>query len=112
MPFGEKWCVLSKAHFVVSESCINQKRSQGWKGNVKARHFILALRDYYQEQAATRLLRQKDLVAEPDPDDWTIQYINIQHLQPIMEAIDDDASGFITISEINKFTDSRPADWR
>jgi hypothetical protein len=48
----------------------------------------------------------------PDPDAWAIKYIDIMRLQPIMESIDDDASGFITIGEINRFTASRPIDWR
>jgi Ca2+-binding EF-hand superfamily protein len=29
-----------------------------------------------------------------------------------MEAFDDDASGFITISEMNHFTSSKPDKWR
>lgn len=33
-------------------------------------------------------------------------------LQPISEAFDDDASGFITVNEANTFTTSRPLDWR
>jgi hypothetical protein len=48
----------------------------------------------------------------PDPDAWAIKYIDIMRLQPIMEAIDDDASGFITIGEVNRLTASRPIDWR
>ena len=47
-----------------------------------------------------------------DPDAWAIKYIDILRLQPILEAIDDDASGFITIGEMNRFTASRPIDWR
>jgi len=48
----------------------------------------------------------------PDPDAWAIKYIDVIRLQPILEAIDDDASGFITIGEMNRFTASRPIDWR
>ncbi|KAI9459300.1 hypothetical protein F5148DRAFT_1319727 [Russula earlei] len=47
-----------------------------------------------------------------DPDAWAVKYIDIIRLQPIMEAIDDDSSGFITIGEMNRFTASRPIDWR
>jgi hypothetical protein len=46
------------------------------------------------------------------PDAWTMKYIDIIRLQPILEAIEDDASGFITIREINRFTSSRPRGWR
>jgi hypothetical protein len=47
-----------------------------------------------------------------DPDAWAIKFIDIMWVQPILEAFDDDASGFITVSEVNRFTSSRPADWR
>ena len=47
-----------------------------------------------------------------NPDAWTMKYIDIVRLQPILEAIDDDASGFITIGEMNRFTSSRPRGWR
>ncbi|KAN0140973.1 hypothetical protein V8E53_001417 [Lactarius tabidus] len=88
----------------------------GWRGNVKARHFVLALRDYYVEKLAGE--------AEGDPvmcpalldtpqnlDAWAIKFIDVKRLRPISEAFDDDASGFITISEMNRFTISRPPDW-
>lgn len=45
-------------------------------------------------------------------DSWAIKYIDIIRLQPIMEAFDDDASGFITVLEMNNFTTSRPKGWR
>jgi hypothetical protein len=45
-------------------------------------------------------------------DAWAIKFIDLTWLQPISEAFDDDASGFITITEVNRFTSSRPGDWR
>ena len=45
-------------------------------------------------------------------DEWTLEYINITRVQPIIEAFDDDASGFITVAEVNTFTKARPEDWR
>jgi hypothetical protein len=45
-------------------------------------------------------------------DAWAIKFIDLAWLQPISEAIDDDASGFISVNEVNRFTSSRPADWR
>ena len=47
-----------------------------------------------------------------NPNAWAIKFIEVTRLQPILEAFDDDASGFITISEMNRFTSSRPKDWR
>lgn len=45
-------------------------------------------------------------------DEWTLRYINIVRIQPLIEAFDDDASGFITVREANQFTRMRLPDWR
>ncbi|KAI0265430.1 hypothetical protein BC834DRAFT_879420 [Gloeopeniophorella convolvens] len=91
-------------------------KEMGWRGNVKARHFVLALRDHYLEELATETngIRGISGVSVSDshnPDAWAIKFIDVMRLQPILEAFDDDASGFITISEMNRFTSSRPIDW-
>lgn len=77
---------------------------------MKARHFILALRDYFHDQEDKS--RKEQQTQTPSTDRWAFQYIDIPYLQPILEAIDDDASGFIRISEVNAFTASRPPGWR
>lgn len=43
---------------------------------------------------------------------WALQYINVAHLQSILEAIDDDGTGFVSIKEANTFAIERPKDWR
>ena len=77
---------------------------------------MLALRDYYLEKLAAEaegVTSTGATINTPrNPDAWAIKYIDVTRLQPILEAFDDDASGFITISEMNRFTSSRPADWR
>lgn len=78
---------------------------------------MLALRDYYLEKLAlestsVRGICSSTITGSQHPDAWAIKFIDIIRLQPILEAIDDDASGFITIEEMNRFTVSRPADWR
>ena len=45
-------------------------------------------------------------------DRWAMGYINVNYVRSIMEAFDEDASGFITVKEANDFTRSRPLDWR
>lgn len=90
---------------------------KGWRGNVKARHFVLALRDHYLEKFTSETKGVLDMSTSSvnnctDPDGWAIKYIDIMWVQPILEAIDDDASGFITVAEVNHFTSSRPVDWR
>lgn len=129
---------------------------QGWRASVKSPHFVLALRDYYQDSA--RVIAPVGLVAQLSgspisiestntlsqphrqeagvfaitrhsaiaadivqsiphatiitEDEWTLQYIRVDRLRHILDAIDTDVSGFITVNEVNTFTKSRPRDWR
>lgn len=78
---------------------------------------MLALRDHYLEKLASGTesalgMGTDGVYHSPDPDAWAIKHIDVMRLQPIMEAFDDDASGFITVGEMNRFTSSRPLDWR
>jgi len=66
----------------------------------------MSLKDYYIEKAAEESGSLKG------PDSWAVKYINIGRARSILEAFDDDASGFVTVNEINNFTRSRPRDWR
>ncbi|KAI0249341.1 hypothetical protein BJV78DRAFT_1347821 [Lactifluus subvellereus] len=91
-------------------------KEMGWRGHVKARHFVLALRDYYLEKLASETSAVRGLSTatandSQNPDAWAIKSIDVMRLQPILEAFNDDASGFITITEMNHFTSSRPVDW-
>jgi hypothetical protein len=45
---------------------------------------------------------------ESESDAWVLEHINVTHVQPIIEAIDQDGSGFISVQEANKFALSRP----
>jgi len=45
-------------------------------------------------------------------DQWALQYIGVNYVRSILEAFDDDASGFVTVKEANNLTRSRPLDWR
>ncbi|KAF9009722.1 hypothetical protein BDQ17DRAFT_1323246 [Cyathus striatus] len=102
-------------------------KEMGWKGSAKARNFVFALRDYfvmgeYRNRAQNHTadtshnvtVKIEDQEVElRNVDDWAKECISISHLQPILEAIDDDGSGFINIKELNAFTDarSRPEKW-
>jgi hypothetical protein len=55
----------------------------------------MALRDYYQEGGADSATKTE----QPHEDDWALAYLNVSRLQPISEAFDDDASGFVTVAE-------------
>ena len=45
-------------------------------------------------------------------DWWALQFISIKYVRSILEAFDEDASGFVTVKEANNFTRSRPLGWR
>jgi len=82
-------------------------KEMGWHGSVKARQFVVALRDYFTDKWAKPM-------KEGDPrreDEWALVYLDASKVQPISEAFDDDASGFVTISEVNAFRMSRPDGW-
>ncbi|KAJ6610414.1 hypothetical protein B0H10DRAFT_2060657 [Mycena sp. CBHHK59/15] len=82
-------------------------KEMAWRGSVKSRYFVMALRDYYQEGA-----ERKDAAAgEKRADDWALVYLSVSRLQSISETFDDDVSGFVTVAEANTFTTSRPLDW-
>ncbi|KAG6852575.1 hypothetical protein C0991_010867 [Blastosporella zonata] len=98
-------------------------KEMGWKSTVKARYFVLALRDFYiggphtEKTVSSRDRPQRALtLTDPLPgnsypvnatsitgsDAWATAYVNITYLQAISEAIDDDGSGFVNITEIHK----------
>ncbi|KAJ6561062.1 hypothetical protein DFH09DRAFT_1160351 [Mycena vulgaris] len=102
-------------------------QEQGWKGSVPAQHFVLALNDYCTKfgsdgptaagsASASSILTSTSPAGPPadadsTEDRWTLVYINLAHLQPILEAVDDDGSGFVSIKEANDFATSRPPGW-
>ena len=97
---------------------------QGWKGNVKARYFVFALRDHFRDKIAQpKWSARASSESSPDSanssqsdnvarDEWALEYLNVTHLQPIMEAFDDDASGFITLNEVDNMYTNLPSGWR
>ena len=74
---------------------------------------MLALLDYFREKMEEQ--KRSEYVEAPriqEQDEWALEWINVTRLQPIVEAFDDDASNFITVTEANEFTTARPRDWR
>ncbi|KAL1940585.1 hypothetical protein VTO73DRAFT_8020 [Trametes versicolor] len=84
-------------------------QDMNWRGNVKARLFVMTLRDHYRdviEDAQHASNSKGDIIVN---DDWTLEYFGPSWLQPMMDAFDDDVSGYVTISEVNKVMDLQPA---
>lgn len=71
----------------------------------------MTLRDHYRDKADSNMSTFSPGVSS---DDWAFEFINAKYLQPIMEAFDDDGSGYVTYQEVNEFVDLRPAElnWR
>ncbi|KAL6303383.1 hypothetical protein BKA93DRAFT_735065 [Sparassis latifolia] len=73
-----------------------------WRGSVEARQLVHAIKEHYRDATEKN---------ENSKDRWALEWINRIGLQPIVEAFDDDASGYVTISEANDLMASRPAGW-
>ncbi|PBK80159.1 hypothetical protein ARMGADRAFT_1021049 [Armillaria gallica] len=91
-----------------------------WGGNAKARDFIFALRAHYysrtqstleQTQQMTSTENDSDGTSHVTTDTWALRHITLRSIEPLMEAFDEDASGFVTIDEANNFSTRRPKDW-
>ncbi|KAH9933228.1 uncharacterized protein BXZ73DRAFT_77381 [Epithele typhae] len=111
---------------------------EGWKGSAKARHFVMAVRDYFALKQSDKAKFKAFITAidmrmnaargsdfdphsgddvsaatadSPEDDTWALESISVLRVQPIIEAMDEDVSSFITIQELNDFTSARPEDW-
>ncbi|KAI0826090.1 hypothetical protein BC629DRAFT_47848 [Irpex lacteus] len=82
-----------------------------WRRNVKARKFVVTLRDHFADSVQVSSAQDKpenSSTLELATDNWARQYVDVKYLQPIIDAIDDDGSGHITITEVNRFTNELP----
>ena len=106
---------------------------KGWKASVKATHLVLALYDHLKLKSVHKIAPSlgesqpgesaKDsnnvatIAASALPetsveDMWALEYITMDKIQPLIEALDDDGSSFVRVNEVNEFTSSRPDGWR
>ncbi|KAF8883174.1 hypothetical protein CPB84DRAFT_1851026 [Gymnopilus junonius] len=96
--------------------------------SVKAKVFVLTFRDHIRHDnsvAGTPLLNKMALpgdeeadsntlqpssqnVSDKESDEWVLDYIDVAYVQPIVEAMDEDGSGFISVKEANSFALARP----
>ncbi|KAF8149382.1 hypothetical protein B0H34DRAFT_785385 [Crassisporium funariophilum] len=125
--------LLSGAHDRINDPDLQRIwKDMGWKGSVKARHFVLALHDHYTDKLSkagssdTPTVDRGSQASLPSPrpprsttslffkrldDRWALAYINAAYVQPILEAVDDDGTGFVSIKEVNTFVATRPDGW-
>ncbi|KAJ7798269.1 hypothetical protein B0H14DRAFT_3886551 [Mycena olivaceomarginata] len=105
-------------------------KDMNWRGTVKAGHFIVAVQDHflhkYNEEREIheasrnaaegnlthqRRIHRTDESSSESEDLWAAQFITLTRMRRILEAFDDDASGWITVAEANTFTSSRPENY-
>ncbi|KAH9891309.1 hypothetical protein C8Q73DRAFT_650960 [Cubamyces lactineus] len=100
--------VLQGPHLKVKDPELRKMwQDMNWRSNVKARLLVMTLRDYYRDviEEARRAPGEQPILN----DEWTLAFLGPTWFQSMFEAFDDDASGYITIAEINKFMEQRPA---
>ncbi|KAA1475032.1 hypothetical protein DENSPDRAFT_841746 [Dentipellis sp. KUC8613] len=98
---------------VTNEDMRNLWEENRWGRNVKARAFVQALRDYFQEKVEEDTRNPTDPTdrARRKDDEWALQQISLRRLPAILEAFDDDGSGYVSTAEVNRFTAECPDDW-
>ncbi|KDR77268.1 hypothetical protein GALMADRAFT_246576 [Galerina marginata CBS 339.88] len=97
------------------------------RSSVKAKVFVLTFRDHISNDNSapgTPILKRAAFleevgdsnmlhpsapnIADKESDEWVLDYIDVAYVQPIVEAMDEDASGFISVKEANSFALARP----
>ncbi|KAJ7622175.1 hypothetical protein FB45DRAFT_927147 [Roridomyces roridus] len=107
-------------------------KQRTWKGSVDARDFVLALNEYFASQLHVSVSTEREAnpeyyLSRPDSpvssigedadtkedhgDAWALAYINVAHIQPLLDVIDIDGTEFISISEANHFARLLPPKW-
>uniref|UniRef100_A0A0W0FDP9 Uncharacterized protein n=1 Tax=Moniliophthora roreri TaxID=221103 RepID=A0A0W0FDP9_MONRR len=105
-----------------------------WPLLVKTRHFVHTLHDYFVAQhqdmhnidlylkqlpapgsaaatGTTLVTLVKEAASRQIEDKWALESLTLTNLQPICEAFDTDASGFVSVWEANRVCWLRPEDW-
>ncbi|KAI0340329.1 hypothetical protein BDW22DRAFT_412068 [Trametopsis cervina] len=84
-------------------------REMRWRRNVNANLFATTIRDHFREKAqrvyGPPSLQECNIACA---DDWTTEYMGPPYLRRIREAFDEDGSGFVTITDVNRVSESRP----
>ncbi|KAF9482851.1 hypothetical protein BDN70DRAFT_874437 [Pholiota conissans] len=95
--------------------------------SVKAKVFVLTFRDHIRVDNSTintpiqgpallpgdmnsLTVRSPNASSTQDDSEWVLEYIDVAYVQPIVEAMDEDGSGFISVKEANNFALARPKD--
>jgi hypothetical protein len=58
------------------------------------------------------MVDEGDVEGVVSSDRWALPFIGVNYVRNILEAFDEDASGFVTVKEVIDFIRSRPLNWR
>jgi hypothetical protein len=85
---------------------------QSWKCNVEANRFVLTIRDYLEVEKSYG--PHQDPSSYTRTDELTAQFTDLVYVHRIKEAFDEDGSGYVTVQEVNRFTEMQPRSlgWR
>ena len=78
---------------------------QKWRGSIGGMQFLQAVQDFMVEEPQLQ-------VAEARSELWAVKFLGVAHRVPLLQAIDRDYSGFVSIAEVNRFTDEKLANIR
>lgn len=67
--------------------------------------FLQAVQDYFVDEPEVA-------VAESRSEAWAVQFLGVAHRVPLLQTIDRDYSGFVSVAEVNRFTDAKPSSIR
>lgn len=66
----------------------------------------MTLRDHLHAGSGRRRLSEETLGLPGD--DWATDFFDLLYVQRIKEAFDEDSSGYVTVAEVNRFSDLQP----
>lgn len=69
--------------FCSVEIFLKHLKDMGWRGSIKSRYFVMALRDYYQENEGSSDSGAK--TNQGSVDEWALSYLSVSRLQSISE---------------------------
>ncbi|KZP29523.1 hypothetical protein FIBSPDRAFT_193959 [Athelia psychrophila] len=79
-----------------------------WRVSCKVRHFVDAIHYHF----AQKYLAHQKATGELHPDAWTLNYMSKVIFHPaIGNAIDEDGSGYLSVSEVDQFFQRKPQNW-
>lgn len=80
-------------------------KDAGWRLSVKVRVFVDAVYSHFDEKFRAE-------TAGDVEDAWTLVILSkVMHHPAIGEAIDEDATGFLSVQEVNRFLSKKPTKW-